>query len=194
MQPEKHQWPLNQALAVAAELIRRLTPACARIALAGSTRRKTPTVGDIELLAIPLFAVSQPFPVQQTFFRDEQVVMDRLNDALDALREDGTMGLRPNARGGYTYGPLNKLLVHLPTGIPVDIFSTTAENWGMAYMVRTGSKHWNIRMMARFKAMGMKGHAYGGVTDQHGRTLPCPTEEEVFRLLGVPFVPPEARF
>ena len=49
------------------------------------------------------------------------------------------------------------------------------------------------RMMARFLELGMKGHAYGGVTDSQGNEVDCPDEATVFRLLGWPWIPPEQR-
>ena len=48
-------------------------------------------------------------------------------------------------------------------------------------------------MMARFRELGMRGHAYGGVTDQDGNEIECPDEETVFRLLGWSWMPPERR-
>ena len=60
-------------------------------------------------------------------------------------------------------------------------------------MVRTGPKDFNVRMMARFRELGMRGPAYGGVTDQEGNEIECPDEETVFRLLGWSWMPPERR-
>ena len=81
----------------------------------------------------------------------------------------------------------------MPSGIPVDVFSSSTNNWGMSLVVRTGSKDFNVRMMARFRELGMRGHAYGGVTDQEGNEIECPDEETVFRLLGWSWMPPERR-
>ena len=49
-------------------------------------------------------------------------------------------------------------------------------------------------LMARFLELGMKGHAYGGVTDSQGNEVDCPDEATVFRLLGWPWIPPEERW
>ncbi|MDP2952269.1 MAG: hypothetical protein Q8O76_02995, partial [Chloroflexota bacterium] len=78
------------------------------------------------------------------------------------------------------------------TGIGVDLFSTTEQHWGMALLVRTGPADFCKRVMGTFKANGLKAHAYGGV-EVEGVEVPCPTEEEVFRLLGWPYIPPEKR-
>jgi DNA polymerase/3'-5' exonuclease PolX len=164
---------LEKARAIAEELVSLLSPVCTRIEIAGSIRRQKPDVGDIELLIIP----------------NE----DKLAILLEVLMQQGIFEKRPNKRGIYTYGPKNKLLVHCPSGIGVDIFSSTEENWGMALFVRTGPKEWNIKAMSRFRQLGMQGHAYGGVTLQNGLPFECPSEFIVFNLLGWPYTPPEKR-
>ena len=118
---------------------------------------------------------------------------EALGDAIQALIKRGILGYRLNKLGNRMYGAQNKLLTHLASGIPVDIFLTTAENWGMAFMVRTGSASFCIKVMSRLIALGHQGHAYGGVTLKNGVEVACPTEGEVFDLLGWPFVAPEAR-
>jgi len=165
---------LDKAKVIAEELISLLSPACNRIVIAGSIRRQKPDVGDIELLVIPR--------------------ANYLDKMLDKLMMQNILAMRLNKRGSRTYGPKNKLMVHLPSGMAVDIFSATEENWGMALFVRTGPKEWNIKAMSRFRQLGMQGHAYGGVTLVSGIPFECPTESIVFNLLGWPYTPPEKRY
>lgn len=164
---------LRKAKALAEELIPLLSPACERIAIAGSIRRQKPGVGDIELLVIPKEGL--------------------LDSCISSLVDGGLLGYRLNKRGSRTYGPKNKFMVHIATGIGIDIFTSAAENWGMALFVRTGPKEWNIKAMSRFHQLGMQGHAYGGVTLSNGVPFECPTEAIVFNLLGWPYTPPEKR-
>jgi len=163
---------LHKAEAIAEELIGYLAPAVNRISIAGSIRRQKPDVGDIELLVIP-----KPY------------YFDKL---LYDLMMKNILAMRLNKRGSRTYGPKNKLMVHLPSGLAVDIFSSTEENWGMALFVRTGPKEWNIRAMSRLRELGMQGHAYGGIFRSDSE-INCPDEETVFRYLGWSYVPPEER-
>ena len=173
---------------VAEELCDLLHPRCDRVQVAGSIRRKRSYVKDIELLCVSKVWSSQDL------FGGLATNGYELDLKLDELVVDGSvLKKRPNKAGRYTYGEQNKLLTHVPSGIPVDIFSVPPANWGMALVVRTGPKDFNIRMMARFKELGMRGHAYGGVTDQEGTELRCPDEETVFRLLGWTWIPPEER-
>jgi len=134
-------------------------------------------VNDIELLCIPKVIRG----------------VDQLDRELGALFIQGILTYRPDKRGRICYGPKNKLLLQCESGIAVDIFSTLETNWGMALFVRTGPKEWNIRAMQRFQELGMRGHAYGGVTDEEGNEVDCPDEQSVFRLLAWSFTTPEER-
>ncbi len=178
----------ESARAVGEDLVRLLAPHCERIAVAGSIRRKRPQVKDIELLcASKVTSTADLFgrAVTNWYF---------LNKKLDALVADGSvLKKRANKSGRYSYGEHNKLLVHVPSGIPVDVFSSSTKNWGMSLVVRTGPKEFNVRMMSRFRELGMRGHAYGGVTDRNGNDVECPDEATVFGLLGWPWIPPGER-
>jgi DNA polymerase/3'-5' exonuclease PolX len=178
----KQRHPLIEAEAVAQELRAILGPACQQFEVAGSIRRRLPEVGDIELLCVPGPGGSQLLGACSLL--DQEIL---------GLIETGVLAYRLDQRGRRTFGPWNKYLVHRPSGIPLDIFSTTVQNWGMSLLVRTGPREWNIKVMSRFKALGMRGHAYGGVTDGHGSELTCPSESGVFKLLGWQFLEPESR-
>ncbi|MDP3063903.1 MAG: hypothetical protein Q8O40_11945 [Chloroflexota bacterium] len=183
------RWPLLQASVVARDLMGLLEASCERLAIAGSIRRRKPDCGDIELLCIPRLGHGRDLwgtdlnPLEGVSLLDHRVLQ---------LIGMGVLGYRLNVKGKKTFGPLNKLLVHIPSGIPVDLFSTTVSNYGMSLVVRTGPKEFNVRVMSRFKELGMAGHAYGGVTVNEAE-VPCPDEVDVFNLLGWPFIPPERR-
>lgn len=174
MTTEKQRWPLKEAAEVGTDLVKMLQPYSERIAIRGSIWRRRPDPGDIEILAIPL-------PHGLFEFGCHRLLCDYVWDK------------RPNILGHTSYALQNKFLRHIETGIPVDVFTTTPENWGMASMVRTGPAEWNIKFMARLKHLGMAGHAYGGISDADGVTHDCPDEETVFRFLGWDFLPPQHR-
>ena len=181
----KSRHPLDLAEVTAAVLVKLLAPACERIEVAGSVRRGRLDVGDIELLAVPS-------PGQRDLFGRPVAKESLLDQRCLELVQGGHLDYRPNRLGHRTFGPLNKLMVHCATGIPVDILSATPENWGMALLVRTGPAEFNKKVMARFLSLGMEGHAYGGVT-KDGKAFACPTEEDVFDLLGWEYQWPESR-
>jgi len=184
----KRRWPLEVAQGIADRLAARLQPCCWRIQVAGSTRRRRPTVGDIELLCIPRVEK------YRNLLGEETGTLDLLDCELQGWLLAGYLDYRRNRNGQRIgYGPLNKYLTHVPTGMPVDVFCTTGENWGMALLVRTGPAAFNVKVMSRLRVLGMRGHAYGGITDADGKEVSCPDEETVFRHLGWPYLQPEER-
>lgn len=172
---------LGHAQVVAWTVAAELRPFCERIEIAGSVRRRKATCKDAEIVCIPKPGRRDLFGV---------VLSDQVTDYLESQIGRGHWQKRPNIRGIMTFGPSNKLVTF--DNFAVDIFSTTARNWGMTLLVRTGSAEFNKRAFTRFLQLGLEGHAYGGVT-KGGVEIDCPDEETVFRLLGWEFAEPEAR-
>ena len=193
--------PHEFAMQVAQDLKARLSPACERIEIAGSLRRKRPTVKDIELVYIPKVEsisnlIGEPI-VHRNFL--EELLDHLLNcdytvrvNSEDVLVSGGVFEKRSSKDGRFTYGENNKLLIHKPTRIPVDVFAAKHVNWGMTLLVRTGSAGFNKRVMTRFQQLRMQGHAYAGVSTTDGE-VDCPDEEIIFKLLGWEFMLPEER-
>lgn len=163
---------LERAKAIAEELKRLLYPTCARIEIAGSIRRQKPEVGDIELLCIPKYVA----------------VVDQLDRELGALFIQQILGFRRNKRGSIVYGPKNKLLRHLGSGIGVDIFSTDAKCWPVALVVRTGGKETNKRIATAALRKGYRFHAYGSGFSTPDGAIVCHSEREVFEAVGLPYL------
>ena len=68
------------------------------------------------------------------------------------------------------------------------------ENFGAALHYFTGSKSHNIEMRKRGNRMGIKVSDKGVFTREDERLIdPCPEEADVFRHLGLPWIPPELR-
>lgn len=173
----KAKFPLAQAEKVSKQLFQLLNSSCERIVVAGSIRRRRSEVSDIELLAIPKFDGG----------------VDQLDRELGALIMQGVLGMRLNKRGSRVYGPKNKLMVHKPSAIGVDIFSTTEECWAVSLVVRTGGKKTNVRIATAALQRGYQFHAYGsGFSTPHGELF-CRSEREVFEAVGLPYLEPWAR-
>lgn len=177
----KGAWPREQANGLAVVLKNLLADDCERIEIAGSVRRGKDVVGDLELLAIPKLVTTRSGEV------------NLLDLKLEELLDQGVLDYRLDKNGRRSFGKLNKFMVHRNSGMPVDLFIAGAENWGMALLVRTGPKAFNIKVMAHFRKQGMRGHAYGGVSDRNGEEIICPDEEAVFNLLAIGFIPPQYR-
>jgi len=178
---------LSEARGIAETLRELLQGSCERIkiqgiettaiVIAGSIRRHRWDVGDIELLCVPQFSGG----------------VDQLDRELGALLSRHVLALRRNKRGSTTYGPKNKLMVHVPSGIGVDIFSTTEECWPVALVVRTGGKQTNIRISMAAQERGYKFHAYGsGFSTPQGEII-CRSERAVFEAVDLPYREPWER-
>lgn len=130
---------------------------------AGSLRRRRETVGDIDLL------VTSDAP-------------ERVMQALPALGDVSQM---------IVEGP-TKAVLRLADGMQVDVRVVPPESFGAALHYFTGSKTHNIAVRTRAARMGLKLNEYG-IFDGDGRRIGGAREEEVFRAVGLPFIPPELR-
>ncbi len=156
---------LGYALPLARDLQRRLeaTGLFRRLQVAGSLRRGRETVGDLDILAIS----------------------DRPGEAAQAFVS------LPEVEEVLAQGP-KKSSVRLAGGLQVDLRIVPEESFGAALQYFTGSKAHNIRLRERAVARGWKLNEYG-LFDREGRRLAGASEEEVYRALGLAYIPPELR-
>jgi len=169
---------LERAKALAEKIKAVLESSCERIVIAGSIRREKLYPGDIELLCIPKYITGG----------------DMIDAKIKTLIHFKMLGYRLNKLGSKVYGPKNKLLTHLESGIGVDIFSTTEECCSVALVVRTGGERTNKEIASRALERGMRFHAYGrGFTQADGSELICQSEAEVFKAVGLRYLEPWER-
>lgn len=183
----KTKFPHAEALAVAEELQAMIAPACHRIAIAGSLRRLKPEVGDIELLYIPVMSE------RPDGLFDKQIV-DVCSEVVEKLLASGVLAKRPNVNGHFTWGERNKLAIHVPSGIPVDLFGTNEENWFVSLVIRTGSKETNLALTTGAQKQNASLMAYGcGVKWSDHTVTRATSEQHVFDLCKVPYKEPKFR-
>lgn len=181
----KQKYPAEAALAVARELCRHLKPITARLICAGSLRRRKPEVGDVELLYIP----QRGHVDDGTLWGSEGGNL--VNAKLDDLIRSGVIAKRENTNGGTSWGKLNKLAVHVASGIPVDFFEATEINWYNYLVCRTGPAESNTRIASAAIARGCKWHPYNsGFTDATGSMQRMDSEAAVFQFAGLPYREP----
>ena len=170
-------FPAGVARAVARKIVEELRPACDRIEIAGSLRRGNPAVHDIDLVLLPKTS-SEEFSLGGS---------NLLEELLEHLVQRGSLA---SVRGKDKV----KCFVATKTGIPIDLYVAGAETWATLLLIRTGSKEHNIRLAQRARELGMKLRASGdGIEDGHGNMLKVDAEEDVFRILGLPYLAPEER-
>ena len=84
-----------------------------------------------------------------------------------------------------------KSSVVLKSGINADLRVVSEEEFPFAANYFTGSKEHNTELRARAKKMGYKLNEYGLFEGE--KLIPCKDEEEIYRMLGLDFIPPELR-
>ncbi|MBE3063632.1 MAG: hypothetical protein IMZ69_01275 [Spirochaetes bacterium] len=147
-------------------------------------------MGDIEILYIPIL---QERPDDTDLFAtiEANLADDRIQD----LERACVLGRRLNSQGRTAYGPKNKLMVHIPSGIPIDLFAATEENWFNYLVCRTGPADSNTRICMAAQRKGWKWSPYscGFHALNNGQVAKMGSEEEVFNFVGIPYMTPEAR-
>ena len=81
----------------------------------------------------------------------------------------------------------------LPECIDLDLFHATPKNWGLIFAIRTGSADYSHKVLAN--GWVKKGyHASNGILfDVNMKAHYIYEEEDLFKLIGIPFVEPYLR-
>src|SRR6201996_2900513 len=157
---------LNRALSVGEQLIAALRahPAADRVQLAGSARRMTDSVKDLDIIA----TASDPLALAQAAADLELV---------ETAQKPSESGVR--------------LRTH--TGLKVDLRIVAPDQFGNLLQHFTGSKQHNMALREAAVRRGLHVSEYGVLDDATGETRRCATEEEVYALLGLDYIEPELR-
>jgi len=182
------RWPRAAALAVAKELCDALAPACDRLVVAGSLRRRKATVGDVEILYV---SKREERPVDLFTTAPASLADDVIDDLLRA----GVLAKRLSKTGVPAWGPLNKLAIHTASGIPVDLFAATPESWWNYLVCRTGGAESNRRIASLAQRQGLRWNPYGvgfaRLAD--GEIVAVGSEQAVFEAVGLRYEEPWER-
>ena len=156
---------LNIAYNLANEFVNALSKvkAVEKVTYAGSLRRMKETIGDIDLLVVS----RKPKEVMDFFVKMQQV--------------------KKVLASGET-----KTSVVLKQGMQVDLRVLKPESYGAALQYFTGSQAHNIEIRKIAISQGYKLNEYG-LFDKKGKMVAGKTEEEIYKVLGLPCPPPEMR-
>jgi DNA polymerase (family 10) len=157
---------INAALEVATEIVAALSAVagCTRCTYAGSLRRMRETIGDVDILA----AAERPGP---------------LMDAFVHLPLVGEVVAHGEA----------KTSIRTTSGLQVDLRVVPLAAWGAALQYFTGSKAHNIRTREIAVHRKLKLSEYGLFDAASGELIVSETEEAVYAMLGLPWIPPTLR-
>ncbi len=84
-----------------------------------------------------------------------------------------------------------KSSIRLKNGIQVDLRIVSDKEYPYALLHFTGSKEHNTQLRSRAKDLGLKLNEYGLFKKE--KLIPCKSEEEIYKALGLEFIPPELR-
>lgn len=162
----KERQPLGRVLPMAIEILKGLEASkdVKKLSLAGSLRRMKDTIKDIDILATS----PNPGRVMKTF-----VNLPQVKDVV--------------ARG------ITKSSIITNEGIQVDLRVVEAGSFGAALAYFTGSKAHNIRLREMAMKRGLKINEYGVFDEKTDKKIAGKQEEEIYRVLGLPYIPPELR-
>jgi DNA polymerase (family X) len=157
---------LSKALDIGEGIVEALRahPASDRVELAGSARRLTDAVKDLDIIA----TASDP-PALLAAFAQLEVI--------EAASSPGE-----NAARATTH-----------SGVAIDLRVVEPDQFGNLLQHFTGSKRHNMALREAAVRKGLHVSEYGVLDDATGTTHRCSTEEEVYALLGLPWIPPELR-
>jgi DNA polymerase (family 10) len=162
---KRHRW--YEAAAIAEPILAglRALPQVSLAESAGSLRRARETVGDLDFLV----ASSEPKPIMDWFV--------------------AYPGVKEVTAHGET-----KSSVRFENGLQADLRVVPAEQFYFALHHFTGSKEHNVAMRHRALGRGLSMSEWGFKSVDEKFVAPGATsEEEVFRALGLPWIPPELR-
>jgi DNA polymerase IV (family X) len=190
---------LDKAFGIAEEYLAYFRPACERILIAGSIRRKKPQVKDIELVAIPDLTIAVPRP-RLEFGKPEPVLHKTM---LDSLIHD--LVLRNEIvieKSGERY----KKFTLKRESISVDLFLVLPPaTWGVQFVIRTGPfdfSHWIVSRQKNGGALPNGFRVQGGAVwhgEHETKTLEdevligFDTEKDFLEFLGLGWIEPSER-
>lgn len=162
----RERMPLGVAAGIGREMVEKLSELreVRRISVAGSLRRGKETVRDIDILVVS----AAPEKVMDRFVKLPSVS-------------------RVQAHGK------TKSSVRTRQGIQVDLRVVEAKSFGAALVYFTGSKAHNIKIRSLASRKGLTINEYGVFRARGDRRLAGEEEQEVYGVLGLPWIPPELR-
>jgi len=145
-------------------------PGVDKVTPAGSLRRGRETVGDLDLLVTGKVGSNEALRAKTI---DKILTFPGIKDVL--------------AKGD------NKVSFKLLSGLQVDVRLLPPESFGAALQYFTGSKSHSVTLRQRALRMGYTLNEYGLATVKDEKRVAGKTEEEIYKTLGLAWIPPELR-
>jgi len=177
-------FPDTFAREIAEDFINQISSTCDRIEIVGSLRRQKIVVNDIDILVIPRFIQMEDETLFGGPYQENQ-----LDKQLSQLCLSRDLELEAN-------GSKIKRFLKTVDGdtVPIDLYIATEQTWWTLLLIRTGSRNHNIKLARRAMELRMHLKADGsGLMTDTGGIIPVRSEDDIFRHLGLDYLPPEDR-
>lgn len=116
-------------------------------------------------------------PVQNTLFGESQTEPQRpikqFCDLVNTLEK-----VKGDATGKYTQRML-------PEGIKLDLFIANPDNFGLIFMIRTGSAQYSKKVLSMIKHKGFQSDNGRLINTNTGEIIPVRTEREFYKITGI---------
>ena len=164
--------PLDRATALAERVAAELTGFCDRMEVAGSIRRRRETCGDIDLVCVPKVG-------------GRAAMIERCQRAARLVKHGEQYAVFQLANGF-------QLDIWFAHGGGGDMFVPEPSNFGILLLARTGSAMHNVWLAQLAQTAGLHFNPHRGLL-RRGALIASAEEAEIFKALGLRFIPPEAR-
>lgn len=160
---------LSEALQIGNDLLDQIKTisGITKAELAGSLRRRKETIGDIDIIAC----------TRKKYWKNALTEILKLKNVGRVLASGETK--------------ISFLVRHTTT--QVDIRLVSEEEYGAALLYFTGSKEHNVKLRTWAKEKNWKLNEYGVFNAKTEKWVAGKTEEEIYDLFGMQFIPPELR-
>lgn len=174
VESQSGRMPHSFASRIASAIETHLRPVCSKIELAGSLRRKEPTIKDFDFVVVSS--------------------AELIKQVLDGVQI--TEGIKTRLLQGSD----KKLMFEIDINLPqchelrhMDVTLTTEESFGNNVNYLTGSRNFNIalRALALQKGYTVNEHFTTRLSDN--QQMKSSDERDLYDILGISFVPPECR-
>ncbi|MBL7722899.1 MAG: hypothetical protein JNK27_02065 [Chitinophagaceae bacterium] len=165
----KKRLPLKEAQLIADGLLKSVKriDGVKQATIAGSIRRKKETIGDIDIVITA-----------------EESKWKKIITAITRL---------PQVEEIVAAGKTRASLILKTKHLQADLRIVHEDEYGAALFYFTGSKEHNIKLRSIAKQRGWKVNEYGVFDNKKGKKLAGKTEEEIYKLFEISFIPPEMR-
>jgi DNA polymerase (family 10) len=157
---------------LAFKIVSTIGPYCTRAEVAGSIRRRKPTINDIDIVVLPKPQCWVQIIKEVRYSFD--AVTEKQGDKL------ATLYVPFASKQGQGH-------------VQVDLYRASEGTWGILLLIRTGSAEYNVYLCNLAIRKGYRLAYSQGLLNEKGEVIASKTEQEVFQALGLPFIIPQDR-